>query len=98
MAVISKSKIERSLSDKGFKKEGNDRKHDYWYLYFQNKKTGIRTTMSRSSKYKEYDEGALSLKQKDLKLDTKKQTVAFLNCPMNGQDYLQFLLNKGIRI
>ena len=77
---------------------GSDRKHDYWYLYCQNKKTRIRTTISRSSKYREYDDGALDLKKKDLLLETKKQTVDFLNCPMNGEDYKEFLRTKKIPI
>jgi len=98
MAVKKTKTLISKFKKKGFIKDGSTRKHNYYYLYVNDKKTSIRTTFSNSSKWKEYDEGSINLKKKDLHLDNKKQLNDFIECPLSIPEYLQFLRDKGIDI
>lgn len=85
--------IQQSLRHKGFKQEG-----DIWYLWYKEKKTHIRIKLSSGQKYSEYRDGALKKKIQPLRLQNLKQVKDLFICPMSGEEYIELLLFKSIKL
>lgn len=85
--------IEKSLLKKGFVEVGGD--HQFFHFYVDGKFTGIHTKLSRGTKYKVYDDSLLSKMWKQLKLDSKKELLQLIDCPMNEEQYRGKLQDKG---
>ena len=95
MRTVKRRTILGSLQRKGF--EIIDRRdHYYCYFFYGNKKTIVRTKVSKGAKYKEYGIGLLTQMRKQLRLDTIEQTLAFLECPLGKEDYTEILKRKQI--
>ena len=93
--LIPIQKIKTGLTRKGFKEE-QGRKHKLLRLYVSNKRTGISTSLSRGSKYKEYRADLLKCMSRGLRLDITKQLVDLIECPMSYDEYVVILQNKNI--
>ncbi len=85
---------ERSLLQKGFKKD--QRNHKFFIFYYRDKKTDVFTYLSHGSRSEDIDDSLLKLIKKELRLDDNQQTRDLLNCPLDGQRYAEILLQKGI--
>jgi len=85
--------IEAALQKKGFLKENKD--HQYYTLYNNNKKTAIFTKISYGSDYKTYGQGLLSKMSRQLKL-TNKELLDLIDCDISGEKYLEILTNKKV--
>lgn len=91
---LDRDDIERSLESKGFVRE--DKSHRYFYHEYQGKRTGPYAYTSHGSSYKTYGDNLLKRMKKELRLDTKKQLVDLIQCPMSAEDYNQFLRSKNV--
>jgi len=92
--IVPRNQIEKALSAKGFRlKESH---HRFYYFYYENKITSIRTKVSRGSSHKDYNDILLKQIQHQLKFDTKEQLFQFLQCPLKEEDYVQLLKEKGL--
>jgi hypothetical protein len=86
---IDRDQIEASLLTKGFIKENSN--HRYFYHEIDGKRTGAYTFTSHGSKYKVYTDTLLSAMKTQLRLKTLQQTVALLNCNIDGNKYNDIL-------
>jgi hypothetical protein len=97
MKPIPRDKIEKSFVEKGFvKEEGRD--HRYWYFFYKGEKTRIKTKISIGSGYKDYGINLLKMIKTQLYLDSLKELDDLLRCPMDGNQYSELMLIKGIVI
>lgn len=92
---IERSRIERSLEQKGFVREEKT-KHSYFYHEVNGKRTGIATFVSRGTKYRTYDDSLIGGIKRQLRLDSAADAKEFLNCPMTAEEYNQRLRSKGL--
>lgn len=88
-------KAMKSLSKKGFRKVENSH-HIYFHHEHKGKETGAYTYFSHSKKEKELGKSLLLLIRKQLKLDKNSEAIDLLNCPMDGAQYNEILINKNI--
>ena len=95
MKAIPRSKIEKSLSEKGFvREEGRD--HRFWYFLYKGKKTRIRTKISTGTGYSDYEINLLKMMKSQFYLDSLRQLDDLLRCPMDGKQYTELMVNKGV--
>lgn len=85
--------IEAALQKKGFLKENKD--HEYYTYYDNNRKTAIFTKLSFGSDYKTYGQSLLGKMSKQLKL-SNKELLDLIDCDLSGEKYLEILKNKKI--
>lgn len=71
--------------------------HRFYYYEHNGKLTSIKTKISTGSSYKTYSESLISQLKKQLKFNTKKELLDFINCPMSAEQYKVLLtINKHI--
>jgi len=85
--------IARALLAKGFREEQG--RHRKFVFYYQGKRTNIRTMLSHGSK--DIQKDLLSAIKRQLQFDTVEQLRDFINCPMEYNDYVAHLQNKGFQ-
>ncbi len=95
MKTISRDTHERSLAQKGFEKE-DGRDHRFWYFFYQGKRTAIRMKISTGTGYKDYPISLLKWMKGQLYLDSLGQLDDLLRCPMDGKEYAELMLRKGV--
>jgi len=81
-----------AFEKKGLRPREND--HTYYYLYVSDKKTPIRTKLSRGSKYRVYGPGLLKQVAWELKL-TLPELARFVDCPLEYSDYVRLMRDRG---
>ncbi len=91
----SRSDIQLSLKQKGFS-EKEKKKHRYYHFIFDGKVTGVSTFVSRGTKYKEIGDNTLSKMWKQLHLNSKRELLDLVDCPMDEDQLVTLLRNKGI--
>ena len=95
MNPLPRRKLEKALSQKGFRcEEGSD--HRKWFFYYQGRRTQIFTKISRGSGYKDYGTELLNKVKIQLRLDNIKQLIDLVNCPMTEIDYVNYLQQRRI--
>jgi hypothetical protein len=92
---IERTKIEKSLSKKGFV-PAERAKHRYFHHEVNGKRTGFSTFVSRGTGYKTIDDSLLRSMKQQLGLDSTKQVRDLFECPMTGEAYAQALRGKGL--
>lgn len=93
MASKKPKEIQQALEKKGFvKKEGDH--HFYFFTDKEGKITpNIKTKISHNKK-KEYGDNLLSMIQKQLKLETKKELLNLIECSLSEDEYREILRKK----
>ncbi|MEK7849395.1 MAG: type II toxin-antitoxin system HicA family toxin [Candidatus Omnitrophota bacterium] len=94
---IEQEKIILGLKKKGFREE-EKKEHKQLRLYIDGKKTGFSTSISRGSAYKEYGMDLLRWMAKGLRLDTTRQLIDLIECPMSLSQYLDLLRQKNLTL
>ena len=92
---VDRSKIERSLRKKGFRKDPAGH-HVYFYHEYAGKKTGVKTFLSHSKKAKDISGDLLEKMKRQLRLDTTKEAVDLFECPMGGDEFNAIMIRKGV--
>ncbi|AFM26262.1 hypothetical protein [Desulfomonile tiedjei] len=94
---VDRKLAEKSLQAKGFVK---DKSHDHpcFFHCYEGKETGIKTWMSHSKKYKDIGPDNLESMRRQLKLETRRETIALLECPMSQSEYNEHLIQKGLLV
>ena len=90
MSVLKVSDINRNLQKKGFVSRPGD--HNYYFFYFEGKKTDIFTKVSHSSD--EVGDPLISKMSKQLKL-SKEQFLKFVRCTIKEEEYKEILVEQG---
>lgn len=90
---IKTRKIDSALISKGFVKN-EKKKHIFYFLYIDGKKTQIRTKLSHGSN--EYNDSLLSAIRKQLKFNNKEELEEFIECTKSLEQYIKRLESKSI--
>jgi hypothetical protein len=91
---VDRKLAEKSLQAKGFIKD-KSRGHPYFFHYYEGKETGIKTYVSHSAKYRDIGPDNIENMRRQLKLQTRRQTIDLLECPMSEADYIDHLVANG---
>lgn len=92
---VDRKNIDKNLPKKGFIKE-EGRHHIYFHHHFNGVATGVSTYVSHSKKVSDYSGRLLSEVRKQLELDSNREVVDLVNCPMSEEQYNQILKEKGL--
>ena len=92
---VSRADIKKNLPQKGFKKK-NFGHHIYFHHEYNRVETGIKTYISHSAKQKDVSGDLLSSMRRQLRLDSMKETVALIKCPMDKKEYEKILIDRSI--
>jgi len=87
---VKTREIRRGLTAKGFQEHENA-DHRYFYLYYENKKTGIYTKFSHSTS--DVGDNLLGQMAKQIRLK-RSEFDDLINCPMSAQRYFALLVEK----
>jgi len=85
---VDRNKIVSNLPKKGFVKD--DTHHIYFHHHYNGDTTGIHTYVSHSKKV-EYSGNLLAQVRKQLRLDSNKDVLDLVNCPMDEDQYNNIL-------
>ncbi len=96
MASLPKRQIQSALEQKGFLPKEAKSGHTYYYFYHNEKKCPVSTRLSRGTSTKTYGNKLLGKMKRQLYLDTTKQLIDLVNCPISKEDYTEILIQKGI--
>lgn len=88
---IEKRDVESSLPKKGF--ERDDSHHIYFKHRYQGKYTGAYTYVSHGMK--SIGDSIIKQMKNQLRLDSSRQVLDLVNCPISSDDYNQILRTKG---
>ncbi|MPL65995.1 hypothetical protein SDC9_11663 [bioreactor metagenome] len=94
MSPISRDAIESSLRKKGFRQD--DRDHRFYYFFYQNRRSSIRTKISTGTHYKDYSDKLLKSMKTQLHMPSTKDLKDFLICTKSEEEYINILQNDGI--
>ncbi len=90
---LERAKVQENLPRKGFL-ETDDRKHIFYHLHHEGKKTHIRTQVSHGSKYKVLGDDLVSKMARQCKLTTKN-FIGLAECNVSQADYIRLLKEAG---
>ncbi len=91
---IDRRIIEKSLKQKGFKKDNRD--HRQYNFIYKGKVTGIWTKVSHGGKnYKVYGNDLIKEMKTQLRLPRFKDAFDLLSCPMSRDTYIRLLIESG---
>ena len=82
--------IKSSLLQKGFRQHDTD--HSYFWFFYENRQTSIRTKVSYG--IKEYGDNLLAKIRKQMRLGGR-ELDEFFDCDMTGDGYGQLLIERG---
>lgn len=94
MSAVPSRDLERALRKKGFEKENS--KDRIFHLYVDGHPAPVRTLLSHTSNM-DYGDNLLSLVAREMKL-SKKQLLAFVECTLSEEAYLDVLREQGVEI
>lgn len=92
---IKRRDAQSTLLKKGFKHEKN-RDHDYFFFYYEGRKTIAHTHFSRGSRSEDIDGSLLTAMMKQLQLDKSQQVRDLFLCPLEHKQYIELLMQKNV--
>ena len=92
---VDRKDAEASLPKKGFTRDARG-DHVYFLHTHKGRRTGAYTKISHSAKMRDISGSLLRTMQKQLRLEHTRQAVELLRCPMDGEEYLRILIQRGI--
>lgn len=92
---IERRIIESNLPSKGFVKDDSTH-HKYFYHEYQGKRTGAYTYTSHGSGYKTYTINLIKRMKTHLYLKSNREVFDLCTCPIDGEEYNQKLIAKGV--
>ena len=92
---VSRAEIRKNLPQKGFKKNKSGH-HIYFHHEYNGIETGIKTYISHSAKQRDIADDLLSSMRKQLRLDSMKEIVALIKCPMDKKKYEEILIEREV--
>lgn len=92
---VSRAEIRKNLPQKGFKKKKSGH-HIYFHHEYNGVETGIKTYISHSAKQRDIAGDLLSSMRRQLRLDSMKETVALIKCPMDKKQYEKILIEREV--
>jgi hypothetical protein len=96
MGTVEREQVVSALTSKGFVLEERD--HIFLFLRVDGRKTGIYTYVSRGKSHRVLSDDILTFMKKQLRLDTKRQLLELVECPMDLAAYIALLRARGLRV
>lgn len=91
MSVRKTRDIRNALLRKGFQLDKTH--HEMYWLYHGAKKTSVHTYLSHS--ISEYGRELLGNVRQQMKLTARVEFDRFMDCPMDGTEYRELLIQRG---
>lgn len=91
---VTRAAILRNLPKKGFRKESGH--HIYFYHEYNGMETGAYTYISHSAKQKDISGDLLLSMRKQLKLQTTREAVDPIKCPIDKEEFNRILIEKEV--
>ena len=91
---VTRAAISRNLLKKGFRKESGH--HIYFYHEYKGMETGAYTYISHSAKQKDVSGDLLLSVRKQLKLETAREAVDLINCPIDKEEFNRILIEREV--
>ena len=92
---VTRAEIEKNLPKKGFRRDKSGH-HIYFYHEYEGKETGAYTLISHSAKLKDMSGDLLLRMRKQLRLDTSREAVDLMKCPLDGEGFNRILVEKEV--
>jgi len=92
---VDRSEISKNLPKKGFRKEPSGH-HIYFYHEYKGQETGVCTYISHSAKQKDVSGDLLLSMRKQLKLETTREAVDLIKCPINKEEFNRILIERKV--
>jgi hypothetical protein len=91
---VTRAAISKNLPKKGFRKESGH--HIYFYHEYKGMETGAYTYISHSAKQKDVSGDLLLSMRKQLKLETTREAVDLINCPIDKEEFNRILIEREV--
>ena len=91
---VTRAAILRNLPKKGFRKESGH--HIYFYHEYKGMETGAYTYISHSAKQKDVSGDLLLSMRKQLKLETTREAVDLIECPIDKEEFNRILIEREV--
>ena len=91
----TRAEIVKNLPKKGFRKEKSGH-HIYFHHEYEGRETGAYTFISHSTKQKDVSGDLLLSMRRQLRLDTAKEAVDLMKCPMDEEGFNRILVEKEV--
>ena len=95
MKKVDRNAAVKSFKNKGFQ-ENRSGHHIFFHHGYKGKATGVNTKIPHTPKIKDISGKLLFLMKKQLRLENLADTIAFLDCTIDGYQYNVILSKKGI--
>ncbi len=92
---VDRAEVNKNLPKKGFRKETSGR-HIYFHHEYQGQETGVYTYISHSAKQKDISGDLLLSMRKQLRLESIKEAVDLIVCPIDKEDFNRILVENGV--
>ena len=92
---VDRSEISKNLPKKGFRKELSGH-HIYFYHEYKAQETGVCTYISHSAKQKDVSGDLLLSMKKQLKLETTREAVDLIKCPIDKEEFNRILIEREV--
>jgi len=92
---VDRTEIVKNLPKKGFRKEKTGH-HIYFYHEYKGRETGAYTYISHSAKQKDVSGDILLSMRKQLRLNSTKEAVDLIRCPMDEQGFNRVLIERNV--
>lgn len=92
---VDRTEIVKNLPRKGFRKEKTGH-HIYFYHEYKGQETGSYTYISHSAKQKDVSGDILLSMRKQLRLNSTKEAVDLIRCPMDEEGFNRVLIERNV--
>jgi hypothetical protein len=92
---VDRTEIVKNLPKKGFRKEKTGH-HIYFYHEYKGRETGSYTYISHSAKQKDVSGDILLSMRKQLRLNSTKEAVDLIRCPMDEEGFNTVLIERNV--
>ncbi len=91
----TRAEVVKNLPKKGSRKEKSGH-HIYFHHEYEGRETGAYTFISHSTKQKDVSGDLLLSMRRQLRLDTAKEAVDLMKCPMDEEGFNRILVEKEV--
>ena len=92
---VDRAEIVKNFPKKGFRKEKTGH-HIYFYHEYEGLETGAYTYISHSAKQKDVSSDILLSMRKQLRLNSAKEAVDLIRCPMDEEGFNRVLIENNV--
>ena len=92
---VTRAAISKNLPKKGFRKEESGH-HIYFYHEYKGIESRAYTYISHSAKQKDVSGDLLLSMKKQLKLETTREAVDLIKCPIDNEEFNRILIEREV--